>query len=504
MENGLKIRTKAATPLKTVEHPGSKGGDVYNDAEDQEEPLSPYGHLYHTKFLNTCIMIIFGFADKTLNVDVMRESLEKMFSLHPRFFSRLVKERWVHSKINYQDHVVVPDLDPSIENTDRFLEDYVSDLSSTPFDLSKPLWEFHALNIKTSYAESVGVFKIHHSIGDGMSLISLVLSCSRKTSDPEDLPSIPLSTRKASKSSDGAFYGFFIAMWLMLKLMWNTLIGYISLLASIHFLKDTNALYNSEVDECSRKKIVYRLISLDDLKLVKNETNVTINDVVLGVTAAALSRYLHTPSNAEGSLSTKRDYHKKKLRLRAAVAVNIRKAVGLKDLVDMMENGSKCDWGNTTGCIIVPIHVTLEKDQLEYVRRAKHTMDQKKLSLEAKLSFYTVMSSVKLLGIKWALKVAYGVTRNLTLMFSTVVGPVEEIDFCGHRVTHITPAARTAGGHPPGVVIHFMSYMNKMSVAVCANQDLIPDGHELLDEVEESLRLMKHAVLQKKLNKGLS
>lgn len=95
------------------------------------------------------------------------------------------KAVWVPVSTRVEDDVVVPDLDYSnIENPDEFIEDYTSHLANNPMDVSRPLWEFHVLNIKTSNAESFGIGKFHHSLGDGMSLMSLLYASSRKTSDP--------------------------------------------------------------------------------------------------------------------------------------------------------------------------------------------------------------------------------------------------------------------------------------------------------------------------------
>ncbi|KAL9250230.1 Wax ester synthase/diacylglycerol acyltransferase 11-like protein [Drosera capensis] len=525
MEKGsLRVRTKAPATSLSAEHTEDHDHGGRDHREDDaawmmkkevEEPLSPCGRLYHTPCLNTSVIVIFGFATK-IDVNVLKERMEKTLMRHPRFSSKLElakvldakkgeKERWVRTKVNSDDHFIVLDLDQDMENSDQFIEDYASDLSSTPVDLSKPLWEFHVLNVKTSNAESVGIFKIHHSLGDGMSLVSLTLAASRKSSKPEELPSIPMSMKPVSKSGKRSIYMYLVAIWLILQLIWNTLLGITHLLATALFLRDTNTLIDSkEVNVHSKKRIAHRVISLDDIKLVKNETNTTVNDVVVGLTSAALSRYLHATSHEERSISAETDCPKKKIRLRANVAVNVREAVGIQDLADMMDKGSKCKWGNVTSCIVIPLHVAMEKDPLEYVRKAKLVINKKKLSFDAKVTYYLILFGQKLLGLTLGARLMYGVASNATLMFSSVVGPAEEIDFCGHRVAYITPTARTAQGHAPGVVIHYMSYMNKMSVAVCANQDMVPEPHKLLDEVEGSLRDMKKVVLERKLNrKGL-
>ena len=58
--------------------------------------------------------------------------------------------------------------------TQAVLQDVVSLLASTPLDLSKPPWQFHLIE---NYAECCAlVLRFHHSIGDGMALVHVILS----------------------------------------------------------------------------------------------------------------------------------------------------------------------------------------------------------------------------------------------------------------------------------------------------------------------------------------
>ncbi|PRQ18810.1 putative transferase [Rosa chinensis] len=92
------------------------------------------------------------------------------------------KKRWERVSVKIEDHVIVPNLDSEMKHAEQFVDQYISNLTTSPLDLSKPLWEVHILNVKTSDAEAVAVIRIHHSMGDGASLMSLLLACARKTS----------------------------------------------------------------------------------------------------------------------------------------------------------------------------------------------------------------------------------------------------------------------------------------------------------------------------------
>lgn len=66
----------------------------------------------------------------------------------------------------------------------------------------------------------------------------------------------------------------------------------------------------------------------------------------------------------------------------------------------MMAKKSKAKWGNGLGYIILPFSIALEEDPLEYVRRAKATIDRKKHSLEAICTHVCAKLVLNLFGVK--------------------------------------------------------------------------------------------------------
>ncbi|XP_035542734.1 O-acyltransferase WSD1-like isoform X4 [Juglans regia] len=414
-------------------------------SHDHGEPLSPAARFFHAPRFNVYIIAIMGFKTR-INPDVVKAGLEQTLVKHPRFSSKMVvdgnkyckNKKWTQTKVNLEDHIIVPELDPNIEFPDSFVEDYVSNVTRTPLDLSKPLWELHILNIKTSDAEAVGVFRIHHSMGDGASLISLLLACTRKTSDPEALPSVPVKKRAGStfNSRDG-FWWFFLAIWLFLRLIWNTFEDVLLFVATILFLNDTKTpIKGAPGVELNVKKFVHRIVSLDDIKLVKNAMNTTVNDVVVGLTQAGLSRYLNHryihssctggEEQKDGRVKESNSNIPKGIRLRTVILVNLRKSAGIQ----------------------VPAAI---------IRRA---------------------------------------FSNITMATSGVIGPQEEISFYGHPIAYLAP---TVYGPPISLVVHFQSYVNKMTISLSVDPSVIPDPHELCNDIEESLKLVRDAAI----NKGL-
>ena len=192
------------------------------------------------------------------------------------------KMKWVRTKVDLDKHVIVPDIDTNMETSpDEFVENYIYNLTKTSLDKSKPLWEVHILNLKTSDSEGVGVFRIHHSLGDGASLMSLLLACTRQTADPTALPTLPAPAKRRNEEVKGGggfirSYSqcFLLGFWWLLRLLWNTFVDVVVFMATTSFLKDTQTPIQGRPDSVRNpRRIIYKTFSLDDMKLVKNAMN---------------------------------------------------------------------------------------------------------------------------------------------------------------------------------------------------------------------------------------
>ncbi|KAK1326513.1 O-acyltransferase WSD1 [Acorus calamus] len=261
-------------------------------------------------------------------------------------------------KIALDNHLVLPDVDPNMDSPDKFIEDYVSNIPRTPLDPSKPQWELHLLNVRTSEAEAVGIFCVHHSLGDGVSLMSLLLACTRKTSDPYSVPTLPVLTKKAAPPSKGVLLVIFKWLWCMLCLVWYTVLDLFMFGATLVFLKDTNTPVKGGAGVESRpKRFVHRTLSLDDVKGGEGYDWLDNSQLVM--------------------------------------------VFEIDFLADRMKDDeSKSQWGNKLGYIILPFNIIAREDPLDYVRRAKAIVDRKKKSLEAVLSHSCGALIVKVFGIK--------------------------------------------------------------------------------------------------------
>ncbi|CAI0541801.1 unnamed protein product [Linum tenue] len=293
--------------------------------------------------------------------------------------------------------------------------------------------------VKTRDAESLFVFKIHHSIGDGASLISLLLACARKSSDPNALPSVPVKNRRARRqgvvSASGFCWSLVWLIWAVVRLVWNTLVDVLLVNATVLFLRDTRTPIKGPATGEGRngKRFVHRTVSLGDIKMVKNAMNMLIGE--------------NQKNEEKQSNQIQKSYLPSTIRLRACIMVNMRPTTGIQDMAKLMAKGPKAKWGwgNWIGNMMIPLTIALRDDPLDYLWSAKATMDRKKHSLEPILEFIGARILPMVFGVKATVGIFHKILSNTTLAFSNVVGPVEEISLYGHPIAYIAPSVY---GHP--------------------------------------------------------
>uniref|UniRef100_A0A0D3EUI0 O-acyltransferase WSD1 C-terminal domain-containing protein n=1 Tax=Oryza barthii TaxID=65489 RepID=A0A0D3EUI0_9ORYZ len=285
-----------------------------------------------------------------------------------------------------------------------------------------------------------------------------------------------LSTRTGARPRPPASAGalaFAAWLWSFVALAWHTVVDVASFFATTMFLKDPHTLFKRvKHGEFQRKRIVHRGLSFDDVKLVKNAMN------------GSMMCWL-------GSRDKDTD---EDIRLRSILLVNLRPTTSLHAYVDMINSGREDEvkWGNALGFIILPFFIGVHKDPLDYVRKAKKVVDRKKSSLEVVFTHLAAEVILKLFGLKAAAAIFHRMISHTTISFSNMIGPVEQVEFCGHPVVFIAPSGY---GPPEALTVNFQSYVNTMMVNLAVDEAQFPDCHELLDDFSESLRQIKDAAL---------
>ncbi|KAJ6751215.1 hypothetical protein OIU85_001711 [Salix viminalis] len=441
---------------------------------DSVEAVTPAGRLFLLPEMDIIIHCAIGFKNK-IDIDSTRSAIKNSLMLkHPRFCSLLVRdkngrEHWKKTDIDIDQHFIIVNQKndsrssfTDADDADKVVNEYIADLSvSTPLDISKPLWEVHVL-----LEQNCAILRIHHALGDGISLMSLFLAICRTAGDPEKIPTL-VTGRRPYYGKEGN------------QQDWR----------GCYFESSADGLTvisGGDGVELWPRKLATAKFLIEDMKTVKRAVaNATINDVVFGVISSGLSRYLDQKRSPKALQEGQQ--------ITGMAMVNLREKQTLQDISEMLKNnsGSQSRWGNRFGFILLPTFYHKHNvDPLEHVRRAKKMIDRKKQTVEAHFAYRIAHLAMSLLGPKAAYILNYRILCNTTFMFSNVVGPQEVIAITGNPITFVRVNTSSI---PHSLTMHMVSYAGRADMQILVARDIIPDPEFLAKCFEDALVEMKEA-----------
>ena len=161
---------------------------MFGMSDPNREAMSRVDTAWLRMERSTNLMMISGVLvfDSPLDVARFKRTLAERFLAFRRFRQRAVdlggQAFWEFDKdfdLNWHvRRVALPG-----KATKEELEEYVSQLASSPLDKSKPLWQFHI--VENYRGGSALVSRIHHCYADGIALVQVLLSLTDTTDKPE-------------------------------------------------------------------------------------------------------------------------------------------------------------------------------------------------------------------------------------------------------------------------------------------------------------------------------
>jgi diacylglycerol O-acyltransferase len=373
------------------------------------------------------------------------------------------------------------------------LQDLVGELASTPLDRSGPLWAFHLIE---GYGQGCAlVCRIHHSIGDGVSLVQVLLSIT--DGDPGAAPVDP-APGEAPRGSQGTSWSrpgrrrraIRRTRRIAHRLAHKAVRTGVSLAAEpsrVYTLVNTGreavtalgdivlAPPDSQTAFKGKLGIPKRVawsgpMPLDDVKVVGRYLCGTVNDVMLAAVAGALRRYL------QGCGQTAEE-----IGLHAAVPVNLR------------PRGGEGGLGNRVGTVFLPLPIGVE-DPIGRLQAIKRSMDRLKDSLQAPAT-YAVIRGMSLVPPDLQRSLVGILAQQATAIVTNVAGPREPRYLAGAPLEAVLAWVPKTGGLALGVSI--LSYAGQVRLGVITDRGLVPDPETILAgfqaEFEELLALARDA-----------
>jgi diacylglycerol O-acyltransferase / wax synthase len=224
------------------------------------------------------------------------------------------------------------------------------------------------------------------------------------------------------------------------------------------------------------RRFSFGQLSLDTVKAIKNEAGVTVNDVVVAMSAGALRDWL----------KDRDELPKEPLVAMVPVSVRTDEQMGT--------------FGNRVSMMIVPI-ATDEADPKRRLKRThellrgakgRHKAVPANLLTDA-TSF--IPPAVASLAARTTMEVMGRTRPPVNLVISNVPGPRRPLFLAGAKLEAHYPVSVVVDG--VGLNITVMSYLDHLDFGIVADRDQVDDTWALMDRLAHSLQELTQAVLGK-------
>ncbi|MDE2080661.1 MAG: wax ester/triacylglycerol synthase family O-acyltransferase [Burkholderiales bacterium] len=426
------------------------------------------------------LMMIVGvwLLTPALTLAALRERIADKLLKYPRFRHKAVADAmgasWVpDAGFDIARHVVATKLPRRRGESQRqALQRLCGELASTPLDPARPLWQF-AL-IEHYEGGSAVIARVHHCIGDGIALISVMLSITDGGADPPRRQGAPA----ADGDMDALFkplgdltakaiglYGAGLARSIeMLASPQQPLLGGLAMartgakvagdIAALALMSDDSPTL-LKGRPSGRKAVAWsEPMPLDDVKAVGKGLGCTVNDVLLACVAGAIGGYLRERGDDPAGKE-----------IRAMVPVNLRPPERAWQL------------GNHFGLapLVLPIGIANPVARLAAVRLRMAAL---KDSYQPVLAF--AILSVTGLFIKPVQDLVLGLfAKKTTAVMTNVPGPAQALKLCGATLRQSMFWVPASGDVGMGVSI--LSYGGGVQFGLVTDAALCPEPQAVID-----------------------
>jgi len=360
------------------------------------------------------------------------------------------------------------------------LQAEVGELANTPLDPAHPLWQFHLID--DYEGGSALIARVHHCIGDGIALISVMLAITdggadppkRKRREPADgEPGDWLADAVVKPLSDIAakaigMYGGGVAKSMeMLSNPRQGVLGSIEMVRTgAKVLGDVGAMAMMPDDSptlLKGKPLGEKVVAwgeplpLNHVKAIGKALGCSVNDVLLACAAGAIGDYLRE----HGDDPTGKE-------IRAMVPVNLRPLEQAWQL------------GNRFGLapLVLPIGIA---NPIERVYAVRARMIELKDSYQPLLAF-AVLAVAGLL-IKPVQDALLGLfAKKATAVMTNVPGPAVPLKLCGATLRQTMFWVPASGDI--GVGVSILSYGGGVQFGLITDRKLCPDPQAIIDRFE--------------------
>lgn len=364
------------------------------------------------------------------------------------------------------------------------LQEAVGQLMTDRLDLSKPPWQFHLVENYDGGAVAIG--RLHHTIGDGIALVHVLLSMADETFATLDPSTIPSYGREPVKKSlleslagpagktvtglgraAGAAVGGTLGLvqqpgklfeWAKTSMSVGAAASRIALLPA-----DSETRFKGEVGVT--KRVAWSAaMPLDEVKGVAHAAGAKLNDVLLAAVAGGLRRYFEAQGDAV-----------EEVEIGSVIPVNLRPLSRAFEL------------GNQFGIVFLSLPVGIP-EAAERLREVTRRMELIKASAEPAVA-YAILQAIGTGPHAVHREVVDLLSAKCSAVMTNVPGPTEPLHFLGNRLSHVMFWVPRTGAIGLGVSI--ISYAGTVRLGVATDARMAPDPTAIVAGLHEEFEALR-------------
>ena len=425
-------------------------------------PLAPVDVAWLRMDHPTNLMVVSALLSFESPPDWQRlvDTVERRLLVFDRFRQRVVKRGRTRRRLFWEED---PHFDLSTHlrryalpspGDEQALREVVGRLVSTPLHPRMALWQLHL--IEGYRGGDALLARIHHSIGDGMALMRVLLSLTGDEATDPVGAGPDWWTELARRLALGA------GLLRPARLLELATGGLASARAAGHLLlrpADPESALKGTLGV--EKRVAWsEEVPLGEIKRICRVTDCTVNDVLLAAVSGALRRYLES----RGEPAATRDLH-------AAVPVDLR---GPEERLTL---------GNRFGLVFVSLPVGLE-DPLQRLFEVRRRMDHLKESPEAGVAL-RILAGLGLTSTQIQKALVELVGAKTTAVITNVRGPDEPVRLAGTPIRSMMFWVPMSGR--VGVGVSLLSYAGGVRLGVATDAGLVEDPGQVVTAYRREL-----------------
>uniref|UniRef100_A0A7R9YCZ2 Diacylglycerol O-acyltransferase n=1 Tax=Pinguiococcus pyrenoidosus TaxID=172671 RepID=A0A7R9YCZ2_9STRA len=494
-------------------------------------------HILHMDYNEAPIIHAFVLLENQFDMESVKRTLQTIADTSPRFRSTIARDerrhlrrynwipcpekesipdqvlRYAHvgldGSVRERDHP--PQLDMSFERDARKAErhkaHFVGSMMKRPFRMGKPLWEVWVMAYEADPERHELIFRLSHSIGDGITLATVLLSVAESdgAAEPAPTPNPPRA-------------GLLSLIWGGITAVYIHICAFLKVAALVMYRNDSRSAVRPpgifdqsrqaarqcvELAEAAGQEgdsllvpaqvtpspygFAEKTFPLERIKDIcsaagrRTGRKYTVNDVIQAAHYATVRRYLETHDPPQRSLLRKTT---------GLIVMNTRALGGLQ------QGGFSRDapWGNEIGYIFLDYRLSGSTDAasaLRLLEAARRDMAFFKRSPEPHFIVMVNRLLRRLVPTGTFLNINRFLVRKNSIILSNLRGPLLPLKFGGNPIVNVSNCVSPmmlSSAHS------FFSYNGHLTYCVSAVAQVISDPNAFAELFEQEINLLHDAV----------